>query len=85
MQYVIENDCDLSNFEPWGGAVVRLKGLLEHDTAYQFVSDLLEEWCETENVSDTQINDYIWFQMDEDLAEMGYLDPETYEYTEAAN
>lgn len=85
MRYNIENDCELLCFEAWGGAAVRLKELFKHDTAYQFISNLLEEWCETENVSDIQINDYIWFQMDEDLAEMGYLDPETYEYTEAAN
>lgn len=87
MHFVENRDIELADFEAWGGAVPRLKELVKHPRAYEWVSCLLDEIgeCKEEPMEDVNINDYIWFQMEDDLAEEGMFDPDKGEYTEAAD
>ena len=67
MKYAV--DFDIDNFEFWGGArrvieQVRKEDLLED------ASVLIETAFEGETPTATQINDYVWFDLEDDLLEI---------------
>lgn len=75
MRYVC--DTPLYQFPAWSGGKTRLDDLVAHPDAYDYISDMIEEadrYGEGELRTDTELNDYLWFYMEDDLEEAGYLD-----------
>jgi hypothetical protein len=71
--YVEEN---LRNFKAWSGAVDTLNKLIKLDRVEE-VENYIEE-CMTE-ASDTDINDFLWFETDFIFMELLGLNEEEYE------
>lgn len=73
---------DLSDFEAWGGAFSRLNDMIEHPKAFDYINDVICDWAKyradiQQPVTDTEINDFLWFDSDECLREAGLYNPET--------
>ena len=51
----------LYDFEPWSGAVETYNKLIEANKAEEFI-DQLEQAFAGQDVSDTDINDMLWFE-----------------------
>ena len=54
----------LYDFEPWSGAVETYNKLIESNKADEFI-DQLEQVFAGEDVSETEINDMLWFEPEE--------------------
>ena len=70
----IKEEFNLDTFEAWGGAVSRLEEIKELDITYivqMYIEEILDG---KEDVTETDINDLLWFEMD-DLIE-GYKEEE---------
>lgn len=77
MKYVVESE--LYNFPAWSGGKQRLDDLVKHDRAYDTVADYLEmaqAYGEDNGKpwSECDVNDWLWFEMDEYLKEEGFKD-----------
>lgn len=82
MRYVVE--CELNCFQAWCGGKTWLEELVDHPKAYDYIVDLIEEadLCgDGEIHTETDINDYLWFYMADDLEEAGFLN-EDHEWIE---
>ena len=65
MTLYISEELDLNTFEAWGGAVSRLEEIKELDIV-ELVQTYMEElFCGLEVVTATDVNDLLWFGMDE--------------------
>ena len=72
MKYYVEES--LKNFKAWSGAVETLR-ILEEEGRTQEVENYIEE-CFTE-ASDTDINDFLWFETEFIFLELlGYSEEE---------
>lgn len=60
MRYYVE--CELSGFEPWSGAVAVMDALRENAEAFEAVESFIEEWSEVSNLTETDVNDFLWFE-----------------------
>lgn len=61
-----------------------MKELIDHPKAYDYIVDLIEEadlHGDGEIRTETDINDYLWFYMADDLEEAGFLN-EDHEWIE---
>lgn len=67
MKYYVEEDA--SSFEFWAGAKENIATAIELETDDQVFS-ILEELFYDGEASDTQINDYVWFDMPNDYPEL---------------
>lgn len=81
MQYLV--DTELYQFDAWSGAKARLDDLVQHKDAYDYIESYLEEWCamREEPMTETEINDFLWFESDNLLKQNGFLD-ENYNWTD---
>ena len=61
----ITTETSLENFDAWSGAVDRLNTLRENGGCDE-VERFLEE-CHPDGMTDTDVNDYLWFQVEEDF------------------
>lgn len=79
MKYVVEESLD--NFEAWSGGKDTLDTLREKGDC-DAVECLIEELASTseEGWTDTNINDFLWFERDTIAQHLGYSDWEEYEY-----
>lgn len=79
MKYVVE--VSLDNFEAWSGGKDTLDTLREKGDV-DSVECLIEELASTseEGWSDTQVNDFLWFERDTIAQHLGYSDWDEYEY-----
>lgn len=85
MRYVVE--CELNRFQAWSGGKTWLEELIDHPKAYDYIVDLIEEselYGDGEISTETDINDYLWFYMADDLEEAGFLN-EDHEWVEDNN
>lgn len=80
MRYVI--DCSLDAFEAWSGGKTVLGELMDHPTAYCYVADMLDELTATSEWTDTDVNDFIWFDALDLLEEAGYYDSDSGLYSD---
>ena len=82
MKYVVEESLD--NFEAWSGGKDTLDTLKEKGDV-DSVECLIEELASMseEGWSDTQVNDFLWFERDLIAEHLGYSDWEEYEYGES--
>lgn len=81
INYVVHHSCDLCDFPAWSGGFDRLYMLCEHPEALALIEEYLEDYLpyiSDGEVTDTLINDILWFEVDDILAESGF-DPDTYE------
>ena len=61
----IKEEFNLETFKAWGGAVSRLEEIKELDITY-IVQIYIEELLDgKEDVTATDINDLLWFEMDD--------------------
>lgn len=80
MLYTVERE--LYAFQAWGGAAPRLEALRQHRGAFDYVESVLDELGK--GWSETKINDFIWFELDELLMRAGYMDVDGH-YTDDAD
>lgn len=79
MRYYVENTLD--NFEAWSGGKDTLDTLREKgdvDSVECLIEELASE-CE-EGWTETNVNDFLWFERDTIAQHLGYSDWEEYEY-----
>ena len=55
----IVNEITIANFKAWEGAVETVEVIVEHDMVEEF--DMLMEEVYPEGLTDTQLNDLLWF------------------------
>ncbi len=77
MEYKIE--CDLDQFDAWSGGNDTLKVLIEKGVCDE-VQFLIEEAFCNEIPTDTDINDFLWFERDFIAQHLGYKDWDEFEY-----
>jgi hypothetical protein len=82
MKYYVEEDA--SSFEFWSGARENIATAIELETDDQVFS-ILEELFADGDCSDTQINDYVWFDMPTDYPELFEEDEEDDDEDEEAD
>lgn len=85
MRHVVE--CELNRFQAWSGGKTWLEELIDHPKAYDYIVDLIEEaelYGDGEARTETDINDYLWFYMADDLEEAGFLN-ENHEWIDDDN
>jgi len=80
MQYIVEQS--LEDFDAWSGAYTRLNDMKKHPAALDYIEQAINE-CFV-NPTETDINDFIWFESDDLLKEAGYLDDD-YNWIERAD
>lgn len=74
LEFVVKvyKEMQLEEFEPWSGAKPWFEKLLKDELAFTYVNDFLAEWADMGNLSETDINDFIWFDMADMLIEEGF-------------
>ena len=79
MKYVVEESLD--NFEAWSGGKDTLDTLREKGDV-DSVECLIEELASMseDGWTDTNINDFLWFERDTIAQHLGYSDWDEYEY-----
>lgn len=78
------NDADLNDFfdVAWSGGKDRLNSLRKHCmetndwSAWDYLDDYMSDWFGEgfEIPTETDINDFLWFESDDVLKDAGYLD-----------
>lgn len=71
MTLYIKKEFNLADFEAWGGGADRLKEIIELDIveeAQEYIESIFED---EQAVTETDINDILWFEMDDFIE--GYL------------
>lgn len=70
IKYYVEQECELVNFDFWGGAISTVHFLSEQDMA------ILEEHINSINktITDNDINEFFWFETDSIAKILGYDD-----------
>ena len=61
----IKEEFNLDTFEAWGGAVSRLEEIKELDITYIVQTYIEEIFSGKEDVTATDVNDLLWFDMDD--------------------
>ena len=62
MYYTVE--FDIYSFEFWSGAKSRIESIRELDKLDELESLIIDVFSDSENVSETAINDFVWFEDD---------------------
>ena len=60
MYYTVE--FDINSFEFWSGAKSRIESVRELDKMDELENLIIEVFGDTDNVSETDINDFVWFE-----------------------
>lgn len=53
----------------WSGAIDRLDEIYNNDLEDEFMDFLRENFCEDDNYTTTDLNDFIWFECDDWIEE----------------
>lgn len=70
MEFIKETS--IENFEAWSGAKDTLETVIERGDCEQLEELLMN--CFAETPTETQINDFLWFESDFIYEELGYTD-----------
>ena len=62
MYYAVE--FDINSFEFWGGATSTIESIRELDKLDELEDLIIDVFSDSENVSETDINDFVWFEDD---------------------
>lgn len=69
MSLIIKKELDnLDDFEFWGGAVSRWESIQELGLENDVITYLSD--CYPEGLTDTELNDFLWFELDDFIEEM---------------
>lgn len=68
MKYIVEND--LANFKAWSGGYDTLKELTLEQI--EIVEEIITECYEGRELTETNINDFLWFEKDTIAEWLGY-------------
>ena len=60
MYYTVE--FDINSFEFWSGAKSRIESIRELDKMDELEDLIIEVFGDMDNVSETDINDFVWFE-----------------------
>ena len=71
---VYNDNMTLANFDAWSGAVDTKKTILEHGKGEDF--DALIEELYPDGLSDTELNDFLWFEEDLIFENLGISEDE---------
>lgn len=71
MRYYIETSLD--EFPWWGGATDNFKELAKHQAAYEYVAGMLDDATEDGTLSETEVNDFMSFYLDDFLIDRGFM------------
>lgn len=72
MQYTV--DTCLSDFHAWSGGKTVLSELVDHPEAYDYIENIIDEMSTFSNMTETDVNDFLWFDALYMLAEAGLYD-----------
>ena len=61
----------LEDFEPWAGAIQVYERIMNDEEARDYIDNYLESTCEGYDWSETDVNDFIWFDAEEILVDAG--------------
>ena len=75
-QYYMRTLTSADTFEFWGGAKDTVS-LLTRDELEMIFDQLMEEYFETSTPTETEINDFFWFDTDTIAEMLGYADFDT--------
>lgn len=64
---------DITEFEAWSGGKVWLDEFSQHLKAISFLTAYVEDWATFEEITTTQINDFLWFDAFDLLVEEGLI------------
>lgn len=78
----IYKDMDIENFEFWSGAKDRMDAITDAGIEEEVFDIIRDVFADEEYVDETAINDFVWFELDDILAEQGLYDPATNTYGE---
>ena len=78
-----KTEFDLYNFPAWSGGRDTLETLKKYDLYDQVQAAIEEIYCE-ESPTDTEINDFLWFERDTIAEWLGFSDWDALEYGEEA-
>ena len=76
MEYKVE--CDLDQFDAWSGGKDTLDVLIDKGVCNEVQSFIEEVFCD-EIPTETQINDFLWFERDAIAEHLGYEDWDAFE------
>ena len=62
MYYEVE--FDINSFEFWGGATSTIESIRELDKLDELEALIIDVFVDSENVTKTDINDFVWFEDD---------------------
>lgn len=61
MRYLVEHG-SLCSFPAWGNGLIVLNELANNKPkGFNLIEEYINEWCDNELVTATQINDFLWF------------------------
>ena len=78
MEYKVNVDCDLDQFDAWSGGKDTLDVLIDKGVCDEVESFIEEVFCD-EIPTETQINDFLWFERDAIAEHLGYEDWDAFE------
>lgn len=79
MEYKVE--CDLDQFDAWSGGKDTLDVLIDKGVCDEVQSLIEETFCD-ETPTETEINDFLWFERDFIAGYLGYKDWDVFEHGE---
>ena len=83
MEYKVE--CSLDQFDAWSGGNDTLKVLIEKGVCDE-VEEFIEQcFADTDTPTETDINDFLWFERDQIAEYLGYKDWDAFENGEDEN
>lgn len=77
MEYKVE--CSLDQFDAWSGGNDTLKVLIEKGVCDEVEDFIGQCFADTDTPTDTDINDFLWFERDQIAEYLGYKDWEAFE------
>lgn len=77
MKYIKEES--LKEFQAWSGACYTWEALVERNDIYT-IEEMIEDYTEDTGslLTETEINDFLWFETDQIAEWLGYCDWEDY-------
>ncbi len=78
----IYREMDIEDFNFWSSARDRMDAIKDAGIEEEAFDIIREVFAEEEYVDETAINDFVWFELDDELEERGLYDPKTGEYGE---
>lgn len=75
MRYCIEAICNVEDFPAWAGGEEWLDVFTEQgEEVINYLNEYLDTWTESKNLTETEINDFLWFDAYELLVAEGLID-----------